>query len=192
MNGGDPDGYLLFVGTLDARKNVTGLLQAYEQLLATGHAAPPRLVVAGAAGPDAAPWIARMQSPRLEGHVDYLGYVTPERRVELFRGARFVLMPSLEEGFGLPALEAMAAGVPVIASHRGSIPEVVGDAGILIDPADPSALTAALVGALNDPVLWHNLRERGMTRAAQFTWEQTARDVRRAYETAIFSHAHRH
>ena len=148
--------------------------------------------MAGAAGPDAGPWLKMMQTPPLAGHVDYLGYVTAERRTELFRSARFFLMPSFEEGFGLPALEAMAAGVPVIASRRGSIPEVVGDAGILIDPADPSALSAALESVLADGCLWENLRQRGIARAVPFTWEQTARDVRRAYEGAIYSHAHRH
>ena len=191
VRGGDPNGYLLSVGTLDGRKNVVGLLDAYAQLLAR-HTAVPRLVVAGRAGPDAGPWLQRMQQPPLAGHVDYLGYVSAERRAELFRGARFLLMPSFDEGFGLPALEAMAAGVPVIASRRGSIPEVVGDAGILIDPADPPALSAAIETALADAPLWHALRQRGLLRATQFTWEQTARDVRRAYEAAIFSHAHRH
>ena len=189
--GGDPGGYLLFVGTLDARKNVAGMLDAYERLLPRQRTLP-RLVVAGAAGPNAEPWLQRIGQAPLAGHVDYLGYVPAERRAELFRGARFFLMPSLEEGFGLPALEAMAAGVPVIASHRGSIPEVVGDAGILIDPADPLALSAAMETALPDAPLWAALRQRGLARASQFSWEQTARDVRRAYEAAIFSHAHRH
>jgi alpha-1,3-rhamnosyl/mannosyltransferase len=133
-----------------------------------------------------------MQAPPFAGHVDYLGYVSEERRAELFRGASYLLMPSLEEGFGMPALEAMAAGVPVIASHRGSIPEVVGDAGVLIDPADPSSLSAALESALSDASLWQDLRHRGLARAAQFSWKQTARDVRRAYEAAILAHAHRH
>ena len=192
VHGGRPNGYLLFVGTLDARKNVGGLFDAYEQLLAGNPPLLPRLVVAGGAGADAGPWLERMKRPPLAGHVDYLGYVADTQRPELFRGARFFLLPSFEEGFGLPALEAMAAGVPVIASQRGSIPEVVGDAGILIDPTDPSALSAALASAMAEPALWQNLRQRGLERAAQFTWEQTARDLRRAYEGAIFSHAHRH
>lgn len=191
VQGGDPKGYLLVVGTLDARKNVAGLLDAYGQLLAR-HPTVPRLVVAGAAGTEAGPWLQQMQSPPLAGHVDYLGYVSAERRTELFRGARFFLMPSFEEGFGLPALEAMAAGVPVIASHRGSIPEVVGDAGILIDPSDSAALSTAVESALADERLWNDLRQRGLARAAQFTWAHTARDVRRAYEAALSSHAHRH
>jgi glycosyltransferase involved in cell wall biosynthesis len=191
VQGGDPKGYLLFLGTLDARKNVAGLLDGYAQLLGR-RAELPRLVVAGTAGPDAGPWLQRMQAPPLAGHVDYLGYVTADRRADLFRGARFFLMPSFEEGFGLPALEAMAAGVPVVASQRGSIPEVVGDAGVLIDPADPSSLAAALESALDDGPRWQDLRRRGLARASQFTWEQTARDVRRAYEAAILSHAHRH
>ena len=191
LNGGDPKGYLLFVGTLDARKNVGGLLEGYAQLL-TRRPDAPRLVLAGTAGTDAALWLQRIQAAPLAGRVEHLGYVTTDRRAELFRGARFFLMPSLEEGFGLPALEAMAAGVPVIASRRGSIPEVVGDAGILIDPADPAALTAALESAIADPTLWQDLRRRGLARASQFSWQHTARDVRGAYEAAIYSHAHRH
>ncbi len=191
LQGGDPSGYLLFVGTLDARKNVAGLLDAYGQLLSRHHRLP-QLVVAGAAGPDAGAWLERMQKPPLAGLVEYLGYVTADRRAALFRGARLFLMPSFEEGFGLPALEAMAAGVPVIASNRGSIPEVVGDAGILVDPTDAAALAGALESVLNDPTLWENLRHRGLTRARQFSWAQTARDVRRAYESAIYRHAHRH
>jgi glycosyltransferase involved in cell wall biosynthesis len=191
VQGGDPCGYLLFVGTLDARKNVTGLLDAYAQLLSR-HTQLPRLVMAGAAGADAGAWLERMQKPPFAGHVEYLGYVTADRRAELFRGARLFLMPSLEEGFGLPALEAMASGVPVIASNRGSLPEVVGDAGILIDPTDAATLAGALESALTDATLWQNLRQRGLTRSRQFSWAQTARDVRRAYESAISRHAHRH
>jgi alpha-1,3-rhamnosyl/mannosyltransferase len=191
IQGGDPNGYLLFVGTLDARKNVGALLDAYGQLLSR-RTSLPRLILAGSAGTDAGHWLEQMQRAPLAGHVEYLGYVSDERRAELFRGARLFLMPSLEEGFGLPALEAMAAGVPVIASHRGSIPEVVGDAGILIDATDAATLAGAIESTMNDAGLWQNLRERGLERARQFSWAQTARDVRRAYEGAIFSHANRH
>jgi glycosyltransferase involved in cell wall biosynthesis len=191
VHGGDPSGYLLFVGTLTARKNVAGLLEAYGQLLAR-HTNLPRLVIAGSAGDDAYSWLEQMKASPFAGHVEYLGYVTADRRAELFRGARVFLMPSFEEGFGLPALEAMAAGVPVIASQRGSLPEVVADAGLLIDPTDARALAAAIDSVLADEPLWQNLRQRGLARARQFSWAQTARDVRRAYEGAIFAHAHRH
>jgi glycosyltransferase involved in cell wall biosynthesis len=191
IQGGDRHGYLLFVGTLDARKNIAGLLDAYAQLLSR-HRNLPRLIVAGGAGAEAAQWLERLQVPPLAGHVEYLGYVTPERRAELFRGARLFLMPSFEEGFGLPALEAMAAGVPVIASHRGSIPEVVDDAGLLIDPTDTAMLAQAIESAMDDAALWDTMRQRGLARARQFSWAQTARDIRRAYEGAILSHAHRH
>jgi glycosyltransferase involved in cell wall biosynthesis len=190
IQGGDPAGYLLFVGTLDARKNIPGLLDAYEQLLSR-HDALPRLLVAGRASADAGPWLERMRTSPLAGHVEYLGYVSSNRRLDLFRGARLFLMPSFEEGFGLPALEAMAAGVPVIGSNRGSIPEVLGDGGVTIEPADATALAAAVESVLTDHTLWENLQRRGLARAEQFSWAQTARDVRRAYEDAIRSHAHR-
>jgi glycosyltransferase involved in cell wall biosynthesis len=92
-------------------------------------------------------------------------------------------MPSLHEGFGLPALEAMASGVPVVASNRGSLPEVVGDAGLLVEPEDLEAISEAVVRALTDPILRSDLIARGLERARQFTWERTAKatfDVYRA------------
>ncbi len=93
----------------------------------------------------------------------------------------------------MPALEAMAAGVPVIASNRGPLPEVVADAGLLIDPSDPrSRSPPRSSGCSAISPLWHNLRERGLARARAFTWAQTARGVRRAYEDAVMAHAHRH
>lgn len=196
---GDPDGYLLFLGTLDARKNIGGLLQAYGRLLSRS-ADFPRLIVAGLAGADSAQWLESIGEPPLSGHVEYLGYVGTDRRESLFKGARLFVLPSFEEGFGLTTLEAMAAGVPVVASNRGSLPEVVGDAGLLIEPDDTDALTAAIERLVLDPSLWKACRQRGLARARQFSWEQTARDLRRAYEDAIqtrhersahTSHAHR-
>jgi glycosyltransferase involved in cell wall biosynthesis len=198
--GGDAAGYILFMGTLEARKNIGGLLQAYGQLRSR-NAGAPRLVIAGGAGPDAGPWLEQIGAPPLAGHVDYLGYVAGERREALFAGARLFVLPSFEEGFGLPALEAMAAGVPVVASTRGALPEVVGDAGLMIDPDDTSALTDALERIIRDGALRAQLSHRGQQQAAGFSWTRTAADIRRAYQEALLArrdrdarpaHAHRH
>lgn len=198
--GGDANGYILFMGTLDARKNIGGLLHAYGQLLSRNPAAP-RLVIAGGTSPDAATWLEQIAQPPLAGHVEYLGYVSTDRREGLFRGARLFVLPSFEEGFGLPALEAMAAGVPVVASNRGALPEVVSDAGLLLDPDDTAALAAAFERIIADDTLRQNLSRRGRERAARFSWTQTAADIRQAYQEALLArhqrepapaHAHRH
>ncbi|HKY19967.1 MAG TPA: glycosyltransferase family 1 protein [Vicinamibacterales bacterium] len=181
----DGSGYILFMGTLDARKNIDGLLEAYGRLLSRIQA--PRLVIAGGAGPDAAKWLEAIARPPLAGHVEYLGYVSAERREATFKEAQMFVLPSFEEGFGLPALEAMSAGVPVVASNRGSLPEVVSDAGLLIDPDDPESLTDAMARIATDARLRGALAERGLVRARQFNWAQTARDVHRAYEDALLA-----
>ena len=186
--GGDPNGYILFMGTLDARKNVGGLLHAYGQLLSR-NAAAPRLIIAGGAPPDAAKWLEQIGQPPLAGHVEYLGYVPADRRESLFRGARVFVLPSFEEGFGLPALEAMAAGIPVVASNRGALPEVIGAAGLLIDPEDTGALAAALERTISDDMLRQRLSHLGLERAKTFSWTQTAAGIRQAYQEAL---AHRH
>jgi glycosyltransferase involved in cell wall biosynthesis len=184
------DGYLLYVGTLEPRKNVGGLLEAYGRLLARVPKAP-RLVVAGRAEPDAARSVEAMSRPPLAGHVDYLGYVSPPQREALFKGAQALVLPSFDEGFGIPALEAMAAGVPVIAANRGALPEVVGDAALLVEPDDAESIAAAMERMLGDPALRASCAARGLDRARQFTWAQAARDTRRAYEHARLSRRHR-
>jgi glycosyltransferase involved in cell wall biosynthesis len=179
-------GYLLFVGTIEPRKNVGGLLDAYARLLAR-RANVPRLVIAGRAEADAGAVLAAMEQPPLAGHVEYRGYVPTEEREALFKGAQAFVLPSFEEGFGIPALEAMSAGVPVVVSNRGALPEVVGDAGLLIDPDDAESLAAALERLADDADLRATCARRGLERARQFTWTQTARDVRRAYEDALLA-----
>ena len=182
--------YLLFIGTLEPRKNVKGLLEAYGRLLARSPDVP-RLLVAGRADPDAAGVLAAMSRPPFAGHVEYRGYVTPELRESVYKGAQALILPSFDEGFGIPALEAMAAGVPVIASNRGALPEVVGDAGLLVDPDDPESLTSAMAQMIGDASLRANCARRGLARARQFTWSQAARDTRRAYEDALDARRHR-
>jgi glycosyltransferase involved in cell wall biosynthesis len=183
--GAAADGYILFLGTLDERKNLGGLLDAYRRLLSRS-TSTPRLVVAGGAGGDAAKWLASIaEEGPLAGHIEFPGYVRTDQREQLFKGAQLFVLPSFEEGFGLPVLEAMAAGIPVVASRRGSLPEVIGDAGLLIDPDDPESLTDAMARILGDSTLRANLAQRGLDRARQFTWTQAARDVRRAYQDAL-------
>jgi glycosyltransferase involved in cell wall biosynthesis len=183
-------GYLLFMGTIEPRKNVGGLLKAYARLRAR-RADAPRLVIAGGADRESDAVLALMNQPPLAGHVEYRGYVSPSDREALFKGAQVFVLPSFDEGFGIPALEAMSAGVPVVVSNRGALPEVVGDAGLLVDPDDAESLAAALERMLGDANLRATCAQRGLDRARQFTWTQTARDVRRAYEDALLARRHR-
>jgi glycosyltransferase involved in cell wall biosynthesis len=178
------DGYILFVGTLEPRKNVGALLDAYELLLQRRPSAPP-LVLAGRATPDAAPWLNRIGRPPLAGRIRHLGYVPEDRREQVFAGARVLVMPSLDEGFGLPALEAMSAGIPVIASNRGALPEVVGNGGLLFDPAQPAALASAIEQLLVDEGVSASWGSAGLERAREFSWSTAAAVLRRAYTEAV-------
>jgi glycosyltransferase involved in cell wall biosynthesis len=176
------DGYFLFVGTLLARKNVGTLLDAYVRLI---HRVPsaPRLVIAGGTTPDAGPWLSRLTGAPLRGRVDHRGYV-PDRE-PLYAGARALIMPSLDEGFGVPALEAMSAGVPVIASNRGSLPEVIGSGGTLLEAEDVDGFARAMERVVHDDA-WALAQGRaGLERAKAFTWASTATSLRQVYQEAI-------
>jgi glycosyltransferase involved in cell wall biosynthesis len=186
----DANGYLLYTGTIEPRKNVGGLLDAYARLRAR-RAGAPRLVIAGRAERGSAGVLARLNQPPLAGHVEYRGYVPTNDREALFKGAQAFVLPAFDEGFGIPALEAMSAGVPVVVSNRGALPEVVGDAGLFIDPDDVETLAAALDRMLGDADLRAACARRGLDRARHFTWTQTARDVRRAYEDAVLARRQR-
>jgi glycosyltransferase involved in cell wall biosynthesis len=183
-------GYILFLGTLEPRKNVGVLLEAYAQLLGRIQR-PPRLVLAGRPTQAAAAWLDRIARQPLAGNVEHRGYVPASQRETLFAGARVLVMPSLDEGFGLPVLEAMSAGVPVIASNRGSLPEVLGDAGALVDARDVDSLCAAMLQAIQDDAHARACAERGLTRAATFSWAKTAAAVRGIYRSAIARRAAR-
>jgi glycosyltransferase involved in cell wall biosynthesis len=178
-----PDGYVLLLGTLEARKNVGVILDAFARLVQAGSA--PKLVVAGSATADATEWLARAAQPPLASHVQYVGYVPDQRREDLFAGARALVLPSLDEGFGLTALEAMSAGVPLIASNRGSLPEVVGSGGLLLEPHDAEAWTMAIDRATHDDAWARELACAGLERSKAFTWERTAARLGQAYQDAV-------
>jgi alpha-1,3-rhamnosyl/mannosyltransferase len=117
--------------------------------------------------------------------VRHLGYIESEARRDVYAGAAALVIPSLYEGFGLTALEAMTVGVPVIAANRGSLPEVVGDAGLLVDPGDPEAIAAALHAVLTDSGRAMALSEAGRRRSTQFSWSTSAAALRASYRQAI-------
>lgn len=176
------NGYILFVGTLEPRKNVGGLLRAYRRLVAR-HPEAPRLVLAGRATAGAETQLADLGS--LAGRVEHRGYVLTEQREALYGGAALVVLPSFDEGFGLPVLEAMSAGIPVIISNRDSLPEVAGGAaGALIDPEDDEGLAEAMWRATADAGWARELAARGRRRAADFDWARTASTLRETYRRA--------
>jgi glycosyltransferase involved in cell wall biosynthesis len=179
-----PKGWILFIGTLEPRKNLGVVLEAYTRLLERSRHVPD-LLLAGRATAQAREWLARIDREPLRGHVKHVGYVPDEDRERLFRGASALVLPSLDEGFGLPVLEAMSAGIPVLASNRGSLPEVVGSAGTLLNPDDADAWTTALERLVGDPVWAVRQREAGLERARAFTWQTTAERLRQAYVDAI-------
>jgi glycosyltransferase involved in cell wall biosynthesis len=174
---------ILFLGTLEARKNVPVLLEAYGRLLARDPQTPS-LVLAGRAGAGADAVLNRLSQPPLAGKVRHLGYVADERRGQLFREASMLVMPSLDEGFGMPALEAMTIGVPVVAANRGALPEVLGNAGLLVEP-DPEALAQAMKQILDNQALAQRLATAGVERSKRFTWESSAATLLDVYRAAI-------
>jgi glycosyltransferase involved in cell wall biosynthesis len=183
-------GCILFLGTLEPRKNLMTLLDAYERLLAQIPSVPP-LVLAGRAVEGAAPILERTVAAPLAGRVETPGYVDPERRLEIYDRALVVVMPSYLEGFGLPALEAMTRGIPVIAANRGALPEVVGDAGWLVDPHEPESMAMALRSVITDPQRRRRMREAGWAQAARYRWRDTADRAREAWGLAVERRARR-
>ncbi len=179
-------GYILFVSTIEPRKNLPTLLEAYSLMRDQGRVRPlPALAVAGSEG-----WLfekvyGRIEELGLAEKVRLLGGVPDTALVGLYQGARAFALPSLYEGFGLPALEALACGVPVLASSSGSLPEVVGDAGILLDPHDVDAWASQLEQVLLDDQEAEKLRETGPKQAATFSWQRAACQTWELYEAVV-------
>lgn len=176
-----PGDYLLTLGRISPRKNLPVLLRA---VAALGPDAPA-LVLAGPVGSDAGPLAADIDRLRLQGRVRVTGFVADVDLPALVQGARALLHPSLDEGFGLPALEGMAAGAPVVASRAGSLPEIVGDAGLLVDPSDSDRWAEAIHRTVTDGELAADLARRGRSRAAAFTWRRAAELTAAAHRRAL-------
>lgn len=183
---GLPPRYVLAVGTLEPRKNLTTLLEAFARLRRNGAVdADLRLVLAGARGWLDEPIFATVRSLGLENAVRFTGFVDDDDLPAVYSGAALFVFPSLHEGFGLPLLEAMACGVPVVTSNVSSMPEVAGAAATLVDPRDGEGLAAAIARSLRDAALRDRLREAGIARARQFSWEATARRTLDAYASLV-------
>ncbi|HEX4960608.1 MAG TPA: glycosyltransferase family 1 protein [Thermoanaerobaculia bacterium] len=180
---GAPEGYLLYVGTLEPRKNVGALVDAWEMLRAQDPKVLP-LVLAGPYGWGSERLARRLQ--RLAGSgVQTLGRVERTRLVRLYQAARVFVFPSLYEGFGFPAAEALACGVPVVTSNSSSLPEVVGDAGLLAEPGDVGALAGKIATLLGDPGREAALRARAPQQAARFRWDRAAREMEEVFFEAL-------
>jgi len=169
---------VLFVGAIQRRKNIARLVKAFEHLPGDW-----RLVLAGSVeGFGAAHELSAVEESPRRAHIDVLGYVSAEKLEELYRGARMFAFPSLDEGFGMPVLEAMAHGVPVVTSSCSALPEVAGDAALLVDPRDTEAIGAALERLAADESLRADLIRRGLARARQFTWESAVQRTWDVYQ----------
>lgn len=175
--------YLLYVGTIDRRKDYTTLLQALLQLDKR-----ITLVLAGTVIAGRTDFPQQVAKLGLGHRVRVLGYVPERELVGLYRGAAAFVYPSFYEGFGLPVLEAMACGTPVITYRATSLPEVVGDAGLLLDPPwTPETLASAIRRVLSDEALRLELRQKGFEQAKRFNWAETARRTMKVYEEGLAS-----
>lgn len=177
-------GYFLFVGTLQPRKNVEGILSAYAALPAELRNAR-QLVIAGQAGWGSQALAARLNAEQRAGGCAWLKYVPAEDLRALYQGAGVFVFPSLSEGFGMPVLEAFASGVPVVTSNLSSLPEVAGDAAILVDPRSTAELSRAMARLTQDGALAGSLVHRGRARAMAMTWEACAAKTLEAYRIAL-------
>jgi len=177
-------GYILFVGTFEPRKNVPGLLKAYQRLQRRLPDAP-LLVLVGNRGWLFEATLALIKELGLEPHVRVFENLPAADLPAVYNGASVFALPSHYEGFGFPVLEALGCGVPCVVADRASLPELAGDAALVVDPDDAEAFSHALERALTDSVLRATLTQKGLERVKQFTWEKTARETLALYDRVL-------
>jgi len=177
--------YLLAVGSLQPRKNLVRLIRAYARLRSENESFTPQLVIVGRKLWLAENVFAEVQRQRWKDDVILTGYVSDDDLPKLYRQATAFVYPSLFEGFGLPPVEAMACGVPVVTSNVSSLPEITGDAALLVDPLDQTSIETALLKITDDAVLRARLREQGIAQAKRFTWREAAEKTLQLYREAF-------
>lgn len=175
--------YIFNIGTLEPRKNLPCLLRAFAA--ARGKGLPHRLVITGASGWGGSDLARLVDDLALQQDVTFTGFIDDEQLPGLYAGADFVVYPSLYEGFGLPVLEAMASGAPVITSNISSLPEVAGDAALLVDPHSVSELCNAMLKLAGDGALCAHMRALGKKQASGFSWSRTVAETVRVYERLL-------
>jgi len=175
-----PDQFILFVGTLEPGKNIFRLIQAFRRLKSRD-CIPHRLVIVGPYGWEINRLLEAINDPELGGEIQIAGFIPEEDLPLVYNAADLFVFPSLYEGFGLPPLEAMACGTPVIASNVSALSEVVGEAGLLVDPYDVEDLASAMERVLTDQGLRAKMVQKGLERAKLFSWRRTAEVVVEAF-----------
>jgi glycosyltransferase involved in cell wall biosynthesis len=173
------DNYILYVGSLEPRKNIGTLIQAFERLRQLYPDIKPRLVLIGGGSPLFAD--TKLPIQEYKDEIIFKGFVSDELLKEYYRKALVVAYPSLYEGFGLPPLEAMASGTPVVTSNTSSLPEVVGDAALMVSPYDVEQLAETLAEVIRNPALRENLRAKGLKQVKNFNWYRVARNILGVY-----------
>jgi glycosyltransferase involved in cell wall biosynthesis len=176
--------FLLTVGTIEPRKNLTTVLQAYA-LARQNQPQIPRLLIVGQQGWGQVQLIQQIETLGLSAAVELAGYVADDALMTLYQQAAMLIYPSLQEGFGLPPLEAMAWGCPVITTNTGALPEVVGQAALLIDPADVTALAHAIEQVWTDKQQAATMRQQGQQQAALFSWQRCASETLAMYRQVV-------
>jgi glycosyltransferase involved in cell wall biosynthesis len=171
---------ILNVGAIQTRKNIARLVEAFEAVDPSW-----RLVLAGSAGFGSAEILARIEASPARGRITVTGYIPPEELAGWYAKASIFAFPSLDEGFGMPVLEAMAAGVPVVTSNRSALPEVAGDAAMLVDPENTEELAEAMHDLTQGEELRKNVARLGVDRARQFTWEKAVAETWNVYRKLL-------
>lgn len=182
-----PEDYILYMGTLEPRKNIESIIKSFELLKKQGKFSNVKLVIAGKKG-----WLFEsifnlVNKLNLESEVIFTDYVDEDDKPIIYNMAKLFVFPSLYEGFGIPVLEAMASSVPVITSNVSSLPEVAGDAAVLVEPKDIEGIAQMMERVLTDEKLRNNLIERGKIQAQKFTWEASAEKMCKIYKEVMNS-----
>jgi glycosyltransferase involved in cell wall biosynthesis len=178
------DPFVLYAGNVKPHKNLERLIDAFQVVRKRGLDNVKLVLI----GDDISKYAALRRAVhrhQLHQHVRFLGFVPEETLAVMYRLASVFVFPSLYEGFGLPPLEAMASGTPVVTSNLSSLPEVAGDAAMLVDPYDPEAIADGIYRVLTDDTLRHSMRAKGIERARQFSWEQSVRRVHDIYQKVL-------